>query len=287
MAVVVGCSLAAMAALAALAAPAQAGPISGPCTGDTPCPTLYNWNQGCTVCISSPGENYIDPAGSLQAGQPVQEQLTGTTAAGQPAAGAIVFLSARLTGGGAAGLVGGTRLTSRPQAFTLDSAGVLTVTYQAATVLPAVGIDTLTAAGTATGSGSVTTSYNYDSPAFYVVSPVPLAPAGSLAAGQSATAQVNAFDAAGSPVAGALVSYSDNRRNPDGSPGCGTWTVRHPSGPPGPVVGSAGNPGYGFTDAAGQLGFTFTPSGSTGATSVLSVAGAVPRTAPVTTSYQC
>jgi hypothetical protein len=226
---------------------------------------------------------YIDPAGYLQAGQQVQVQVTGTVAT-RPAARATVYLSASLIGGGAAAFVGGTRLTSTPQPFTLDSAGELTVTYQAADVRPGpVGIDALTAADTATGSGSVTTSYNYDPPASYVVSPVPLAPAGSLAAGQSVTAQVTALDAAGSPVAGAFLDAWEG----DG-PGCGTvvpgW--RHPW-PLGSVVGSVNNPGYGFTDAAGQLGFTFTASGNTGSSSVLSVAGAVPQTAPVTTSYQC
>lgn len=271
MAAVAGCTI------AALAGPAQAAPVP-------PQEPNLIWqltHPGCPQCGVAFGANqWIDPAGSLRPGTLMQFQVKGTLQ-GKPAAGATVFLSDQLIGRGAMATVGGIPLTAAPQPFRLNARGQLVVTYRSADAQAGpIGTDVITAADTATGKHAVTASYDYDSPAAYTLAPVPVAPPGSLAAGQSAPAHLVAIDAAGSPVGGAFVAdWEDDF--------CGTWW---PVGPHhlGPQVGPAADPTYAFANVAGQVNFSFISNGSTGGTNVLSVEGLDPaQPGPVTTNYQC
>jgi hypothetical protein len=235
----------------------------------------------CANCTAAFGQNqWIDPAGSLQPGSVLQIRVKGTLQ-GQPAAGATVFLSDQLIGRGATATVAGVPLTATPQPFQLNAKGKLVVTYRVADTQPGpFGTDVITAADTAAGGRAVTASYDYDSPASYTLSPVPVAPPGTLAAGQSAPAQLIAIDAAGSVVGGAFVSDSEDNY-------CGTWWHVGPHHD-GPQVGSASDPTYAFTNAAGQLNFSFVSNGGTGGTNVLTVTGAASQSGPgATTLYQC
>jgi hypothetical protein len=263
--------------IAALAGTAQAAPAPA-------LPTI-GWqltHPFCAACTGAvDGTQWIDPAGALAPGARLQIVLKGTIQ-GKPAAGAMVFLSDRLAGPGATATVAGNALTPVPQPFVLNAAGKLSVTYRVANV-PAgpIGTDVLMAAVTPQNKSPVTASYNYDPPAAYVLAPVPVAPAGSLAAGQSAPAQLVAIDAAGQAVGGAFVGDSEDNF-------CGTWW---PIGPHhlGPQVGPAANPTYAFTNAAGQLNFTFISNGTAGGVNVLNVFGAAAGQAGpgAATSYQC
>ncbi len=138
----------------------------------------------------------IASAGSLKAGQSVTTVVYATYS-GKAAAGAQVYLSFVPAAGGGTAAVNGKTLTAVPTAFTAGTDGTITVAYTAPVKLPAGGTDTLTAANAAT-KATVTAddTYTFTQPAPKVtalkIQPTPIAPAGSLAAGQSVTSVVYA-----------------------------------------------------------------------------------------------
>jgi hypothetical protein len=249
---------------------------------------IPGWHPPWPVCLEcGPGTMvyaygaYVYPAGDAEPGQQFQIVLTGTVQ-GQPAAGGTLYLSDNLVVHGATVTIGGSPLTPTPRPFILNSAGQLTVTYQVADVSPGpLGIDTITAADTASGTGAVTISYNYDRPTSYELTPLPLAPPGSLRVGQTVTAQLTALDQEGYAVAGAAVA------DWGGDDTCGTWYPwwPFPWPPRGSYLNDASDPSDAYTDSAGQIDYTFTLTSLTGAASVLNVEGLFPATSPVTTYY--
>lgn len=113
------------------------------------------------------------------------------------------------TGGGIA-TVGAVRLTANFQCFTSNSVGKLAVTYTTPAKLPSTGTDVITAQDT-TGSlynSSAPHGYSFGQLAMANLTPNPIAPNHSLAAGATVAVAVTPKDAAGAQVAGATVRLS-------------------------------------------------------------------------------
>jgi hypothetical protein len=113
------------------------------------------------------------------------------------------------TGGGTA-MAGGKSLNSTPQSFTTDSSGQVTVTYQTGAGPPANGFDVITVADQQSGSDvTAIDAYSYAGcPTTLTLTPVPIAPRGSLTARQSVAVVATPKDASSALMAGTPIRLS-------------------------------------------------------------------------------
>jgi sugar lactone lactonase YvrE len=147
----------------------------------------------------------VAPPASLKPGATVNLTVTALDARARPIPSALVYVSLSRPPGSAATAKCGTK--TLPAYCMAGARGTVAVAYHSSLHLirPAFkgGTDVLTAAVDPFGTLRTDDGYTYPGPGPVTRvswSPSPIAPAGSLAAGQTAHAVVTALDAAGSPV---------------------------------------------------------------------------------------
>ena len=153
--------------------------------------------------------NPIAPPASLTPNTTITLTLTAEDSANSPVPGATVFLSFLQTTNGGTASVGGTALTSTPQAVTANSSGQIAIAYASSASTPTGGQDTIRAWNAATNPTiRAADNYQYSLVSHYVFSPSPIAPGATLAASQTTPVTVQAQKDDGSAVPGATIYLS-------------------------------------------------------------------------------
>ena len=196
----------------------------------------------------------IAPAGSLSPSHTVDFAVTARDQGSAGVAGATVYLSLTSTSVAGSATAGPsmTPLTPQPVAFTTDGSGQVALHYTTPPGAPPAAVtDTITAQDLQSGpTVTQTDSYSYPHVTQYVMSPSPIAAAGTLASGAHVPVTLTTEDSGNNPVAGATVWLSFTAASGGNASATANGT---------PLTGSP----HSFTsNGSGQVALAYTASSS-------------------------